>query len=540
MPQWDTTIAMADGSTVGRAGSRVAVATVACRVTGLVRVLVLTAALGFGSRLLDAYNLANTMPNMVYELVAGGAMASVVVPLLTRARLSEPDGGVRYTQRLLSLLTYVLGAVTLLTTMAAPYLVEVCGPGLDPQQRQLATVLARFFLPQILFYGLGAAVSCVLNIGGRFAAASWAPLVNNLVVIVVGAIYLGIGGSADLRALPTGQVLLLGLGTTAGVFLQLAAVVVALRRSGFRLRPRWDPRGIGIRRIGRLGCWAMLSAVAAQAMYLVACRTASTAGAGALSAFQYGYMVLQMPFAVVVLSLMSTLLPRLSRHAARRDLPLLVGGLSRGLRLTSVVAAPIAVAMVVLGQPIVTGLFDTGTGDAAALRRLGATVAAFGLVLLPVAGYTILLRGFFAVQDTRTPAVVSVLVSLVGVLGCLTAGRLVPGEYLLVALPGVYALAYGSGLLAAAVTLRRRLGRLDGRRILATQLRLGVAVGAAAAVTVLAATVLAPYGQHGWPGVHGVIAAACGLGAYLGVGRLVGLDELREVFATVRGALPIG
>jgi putative peptidoglycan lipid II flippase len=134
-----------------------AVATIASRATGFVRVLMLAAALGFGSRLLDSYNMANTLPNTVYELIAGGAMASVIVPLLTRAALTERDGGVVYAQRLMSLLAYGLGVVTVLATLLAPYLVDLCAPGFTSDQRHLAVVFSRFFLPQILFYGLGAA-----------------------------------------------------------------------------------------------------------------------------------------------------------------------------------------------------------------------------------------------------------------------------------------------------------------------------------------------------------------------------------------------
>src|SRR5215469_9832732 len=293
-----------------------AVATVASRVTGFARVLVLAAALGFGTRLLDSYNVANTLPNTVYELIAGGAMASVVVPLLTRAALTELDGGVVYAQRLLSLLTYGLGVVTLVATLLASYLVDLSAPGFTPDQRHLAIVFSRFFLPQILFYGLGAAAGAVLNIRGRFAAPMWAPLVNNVVVIAVGSIYLAVGGATDLRALTPAQVRLLGAGTTAGVVAQMALVVWALARSGFPLRPRLDPRGIGVRRIGRLGGWVVLSVAAAQLLFTVATRIASSAGGGAVSVFQYGYTLFQMPYAVVALSLMTALLPRLSRHAA--------------------------------------------------------------------------------------------------------------------------------------------------------------------------------------------------------------------------------
>ena len=191
-------------------------------------------------------------------------MASGVVPLLARAALSEPADGVIYAQRLLSLSVYGLGAVTVVAMASAPWLVEAYTPGFTGEQRELAVVFSRFFLPQILFYGVSAIAGAVLNIRGRFAAPMWAPLANSLIVIAVGVVYLVIGGATSIASFTTTHLLLLAMGTTAGVFAQMALVVWALARSGFALRPRLDPRGIGIRRIGRLGCWVIVSVVAAQ------------------------------------------------------------------------------------------------------------------------------------------------------------------------------------------------------------------------------------------------------------------------------------
>ncbi|NJC72560.1 murein biosynthesis integral membrane protein MurJ [Planosporangium thailandense] len=515
-----------------------ATATAASRVTGFVRVLVLAAALGFGSRLLDSYNVANTLPNTVYDLVAGGAMAGVVVPLLTRAALTDHDGGVGYAQRLLSLLAYGLGFVTVLSVLLAPYLVDLCAPGFTPDQRQLAVVFSRYFLPQILFYGLSAAAGAVLNIRGRFAAPTWAPLVNNVVVIAVGSTYLAVGGATSVPALTPAEVLLLAVGTTSGVIAQMALVVRALARSGFPLRLRLDPRGIGVRRIGRLGGWVLLSVAAAQLLSTVANRIASTAGAGAVSVFQYAYTLFQLPYAVVALSLMTAILPRLSRHAAHRDYPQLIDGLSRSLRLTGAVLVPVAAAMVALGPYLAVLLFAHGHSDPMAVSLLGATVAAFGLLLLPFTGYMILLRGFYALQDTRTPALVTTFVSVVGIGGCLAARRLLAGHDLVVGLPAAYALAYACGLVAAGLLLRRRMGRLDGRRVARSYTRMTVAVIVAVGVAATVAHVTAPHVGTGWAGSSVILAAAAlaGAASYAAVARLVRLGELREiVVATFAG-----
>jgi putative peptidoglycan lipid II flippase len=517
-------VAMAEGSSVGRAGRGMAVATLASRAAGFVRLVVLAAALGMGSRLFDSYNVANTLPNAVYELVVGGAMASVVIPLLARAALTEPDDGMVYAQRLLSLMVYGLGAVTVLAMISAPWLVEVLTPGFTSEQRDLAIVLSRFFLPQILFYGVSATAGAVLNIRGRFAAPMWAPLINSLIVIAVG-----------IASLTTTHLLLLAVGTTAGVFAQMALVVWALARTGFAMRPRLDPRGIGIRRIGRLGGWVFVSVVAAQVLLVAATRAASISGPGGISAYQNAFAVFQMPFAVIALSVMTAMLPRLSRHAAVRNHAQITEDLSQAVRLAVVALAPIAAAMLVLGPQIATLLFAYGRSTPSAIALLGAVVAAFGVALVPFTGYMILQRGFYALQDTKTPALITTGVTVVGVAGCLAATRLLPRADIVVGIPLAFAAAYLVGLIAAAAILRRRLGRIDGHRLLRTHARVATAAGIAGGC----AYTLTPLIDSDHPGALLTLAAAgvIGTAVYVAVARLVRLTELRQLVATALGGI---
>lgn len=493
-------------TSIRRAGRGIAVATLVSRAVGFVRVLVLAAALGLGSRLFDSYNVANTLPNAVYELVVGGAMASVVVPLLARAAITEPDAGVLFTQRLLALLVYGLGAVTVVAIVAAPWLVALYAPGFTGEQRELAVMLSRYFLPQILFYGVSSAAGAVLNIRGRFAAPVWAPVVNSVIVIAVAVTYLA-----------TTNLTLLAAGTTAGVFGQLALVVWALARSGFPMRPRLDPRGIGVRRVARLGGWAVLSVAAAQALLATATRSASLSGPGGVSAYQNGLAVFQLPFAVIAMSVLTALLPRLSRDAARRNYPQVTSDLSRALRLAVVALAPVAAAMVLFGPRLAGLLFAHGRSTPSAVAVLGTVVAAFGVALVPFTGYMVLQRGFFALQDTRTPALITVAVSVVGVAGCLVAAAVLPKGDVVAAVPIAYALTYTVGLVATAWALRRRLGRIDGRRLVRTHAKVAVAVGVAAGLAALA--------PHAWQ------AAAAGGAAYVAVAYLVRLRELRQLWA---------
>ncbi|WP_238009453.1 murein biosynthesis integral membrane protein MurJ [Dactylosporangium sp. AC04546] len=509
-------------------------ATLASRAAGFVRILVLAAVLGLGSRLLDSYNLANTLPNAVYDLVVGGAMASVIVPMLTRAVLTEPDGGVLYAQRLLTVIGYGLGAVTLVATLVAPVLVDLFAPGFTADQRHLAIVFTRFFLPQILFYGMSAAAGAVLNIRGRFAAPMWAPVANSLIVTAVGLLYFVVGGATSMQALTTPQVLLLSLGTSAGVFAQMALVMSALARSGFPFRPRLDPRGIGMRRIVRLGGWMLLSVAAAQVLFAVATRSASISGPGGISAYQNAYALFQMPFAVITLSVMTVLLPRLSHSAALLDQRRITDDLSLGIRLAVVAIAPLAAAMVALGPQLAAVLFAHGRSDPSAVGLLGTVMAAFGLALVPFSGYAILLRGFYAMQDTRTPALITSGVSVVGVAGCLAAAAFLPGPDIVVGVAVAYGAAYTTGLVTAGLVLRHRLGRIDGRRLAGTHARVLVAAAVAAGVAAALARLLNPL-----TGPLVVVAAASLLGAiaYVVTARLLRLTELGRLVATATAGI---
>ncbi|BBH70118.1 hypothetical protein ACTI_68030 [Actinoplanes sp. OR16] len=500
-----------------------AVATLASRVAGFLRILVLAAALGLGTRLLDTYNVANTLPNAVYELVVGGTMASIVVPLLTRAALDEPDGGVLYAQRLLSLIVYVLGAVAVVAVVAAPLLIDLYAPGFTAEQRELAILFSRYFLPQMLFYGISATAGAILNVRGRFGAPAWAPLVNSVIVIGVGVAYLLVGGSTSTE-LGTGHLLLLAVGTTAGVCAQTVLVVWALRRSGFPIRLHLDPRGIAIKRIGRLGIWVLLSVAASTTLTAMATRTASWAGAGGITAYQNASAVYLVPFAVIAVSVMTAILPRLSQYAARGEHQRVTTGLSRAVRTALVIMAPIAAAFVLLGPDIAVVLFDHGNSDASTVRMLGLVLTAFGLTLVPFTSYMILQRGMYALQDTRTSALITVLVAVVGVGGCAVAGWILPERDIVIGIPVAFAVAYAVGLNTTAVVLRRRLGYLDGRRLIRTHARVLLATVTAG---LCAAGVLRLIDSGA---LVSVIAAVLAGGAgYLVAGRLLRLAELRHL-----------
>ncbi len=510
------------------AGRAMVVATFVSRATGFVRTLALVAALGLGTRLLDAYTAANVTPNAIYELVMGGALAGVLVPLLIRTAADDTVDGDLFAQRLLSLVVYCLAAVVMVTIVAAPFIVDLYVPGFTPGQRHLAIIFTRFFMPQILFYGVSATLAAVLNARGRFASPMWAPVANNLVVIATAAVFLLVGGTGRLESLTRGQTLLLSIGTSAGVAAQMAVLALAGRRAGFRLRPRADPRGIGVRRIAVMAGWTLASAAAAQAVFVVVTRIASQAGAGAVSVYSNAYTLFQLPYAIIAVTLITGMLPRMSRAAADRDIGQVIAYLSQSLRLTGVVLVPAAAALVVLGPRLTTVLFTHGNASSAAAGLTGSVLAAYGLALVPFAGFQIMLRVFYALGDTRTPALLSSGVSAVTIGTCLAAEHTVRGPSLVIALAACSAIAYTAGLLATAGILHRRLGRLDGHRLAGTYARSIAAAALAAAATAATAWALGP-------AIGSLIAAAiAGAGLYALAARGLRIAEFSALAAAFR------
>ncbi|MCP2343250.1 murein biosynthesis integral membrane protein MurJ [Actinomadura rupiterrae] len=517
-----------------RTGRAMAVATVVSRITGFVRSLVLIAALGLGTRLMDAYTAANVTPNTIYELVMGGALASVIVPLLVR-QASRPEADL-FAQRLLSLVVYGLGAVVIVTVVAAPLIVDATVSGFKPSQRHLAVLFTRFFMPQILFYGVSATLAAVLNARGRLTTPLWAPVANNLVVIGTGLAFVLVGGTGGATSLSTAQTLLLSIGTSAGVAAQMAVLAVAGRRAGFRFRLHADPRGIGVRRIAAMAAWTLASVAAAQAVFVVSTNLASHAGQGMLSVFTNASMVFQLPYAVIAVTVMTSVLPRMSRAAGRSDLAGVTADLSRSLRLTGVALAPVAAALIVLGPALTTLMFRHGGTSLEAARLAGQTLAVYGFALVPFAGYQIMLRTFYALGDTRTPALVSVGVSAATAASALVAAQVIGGARLVFALAGCTGLAYAGGLVAAALLLRNRLGRVDGHRLLDTHLRtLAAATAAGLAAAAVARAVDAPFGAGPSSAAVVIVAASAAGGLlYALAARILGVAEVRTLTSALR------
>ncbi|MBB4711848.1 putative peptidoglycan lipid II flippase [Streptomyces luteogriseus] len=521
-----------------RSALLMALGTVVSRASGLVRQVLQAAALGTGL-LASTYNTANTVPTSLYTLVIGGALNAVLVPQLVRSRATEADGGRAYEQRLVTLVLCVLAAGTALAVWAAPQIVGLyMRDTADGHEAfELTVVFARFLLPQIFFYGVFGILGQVLNAREKFGAMMWTPVLNNVVLIGMFGAYLGLMTVPDrVEDITAGQVRLLGLGTTAGIAVQALALIPFVRASGFRFRPRFDWRGAGLGKSVHAAKWTLLFVLVNQVALTVVTNFANAAdqalpdaGAG-YTAYMYAQTIWMLPQSIVTVSLVTALLPRMSRAAAENRVPELRADLSRALRASGVVIVPAGFLFLALGPHISTLLFAHGAADAATAQPLGQMLQAFGLGLIPFSAQYLLLRGFYAFEDTRTPFFMATWIAAVNIALVTGCHLLLPARWAVTGMAGAYAVSYLAGLAVTAWRLCRRLGgRLDdgelrrtyAKLLCAAALAAGLGWGAARACT-------ATLGTGTWPTAVSLAAGTAVLAvAYLALGRLMRVGELR-------------
>ncbi|MFF4257761.1 murein biosynthesis integral membrane protein MurJ [Streptomyces sp. NPDC001663] len=522
-----------------RSSLLMAVATVVSRATGLIRQVLQAAALGTGL-LATTYNTANTVPTSLYTLLIGGALNAVLVPQLVRARATDADGGRAYEQRLVTLVVCVLAAGTALAVWAAPQIVGLYIPDSPDRHEafQLTVVFARFLLPQIFFYGLFGIYGQVLNAREKFGAMMWTPVLNNVVLVAMFGTYLGLmtvpHRVEDITAV---QVRLLGIGTTAGIAVQALALIPFARAAGFRFRPRFDWRGTGLGAGIHAAKWTLLFVLANQVALTVITNYANAAdqqlpkaGVG-YSAYTYAQTIWMLPQSIVTVSLVTALLPRMSRAASEGRIAELRADLSRALRVSGVVIVPAAFLFLALGPQIATLLFAHGAADAASAQPLGHMLQAFGLGLIPFSAQYLLLRGFYAFQDTRTPFFMAVWIGAVNIALATACHVLLPARWSVTGMAAAYTFSYAAGLALTARLLRRRVGgRLDDGALRRNYLKLLSAAALAATLGWTAAHACAAFLGDGTAATAAALAAgtlALAL-VFLVTARLLKIGELRH------------
>jgi putative peptidoglycan lipid II flippase len=534
MASSDTDVAQPAGgdegaSRLSRATAGMAVATFFSRLTGFGRVVALAYALGF-TRFSDSYNLANTTPNIIYDLVLGGILASFIVPVFVEhlTTRDEDDAweaiSVVFTTALL-----LLVGMTLLFVVIAPAVIHLYSFRLHGQagrdQQAVATALLRMFAPQILFYGITALVAAVLNARHKFVLPMATPILNNLIVIGVLLLIPHMAPSAELRSLhavrnDTGLLLFLGLGTTLGVAVQAFTLLPALRRVAPRLRFRWNLHHAVLRQVIRLSGWTFGYVVSNQVAFWIALVLANGT-AGGVSAYSAAYIFFQLPYGILAVSILTALTPDLAERWSRGDIAGFRQRLGTGMRTGALVLLPAAVGYIVLAKPLVSMLLEHGSFTKTNADLTASVLFWFALGLPAFSLYLLFVRGYTAMQDTRTPFFINGGENVV----------LIALDLVLYPAMGVTGLALGftiSYVVAAAVAgwdLRKRTGSVADKGTGAAVVRIGIATAVMAGAVALVSIGINE--ERGLTLAARVLAAiVVGVLTFGAVARALGVDEL--------------
>ena len=516
---------LSDAAVVSRSWG-MAFATLISRITGFTRIVLLAAILG--AALSSAFSVANQLPNMVAALVLEATFTAIFVPVLARAERDDPDGGTAFVRRLVTLATTLLLATTVLSVAAAPLLVRLMLGG-DPQVNEpLTTAFAYLLLPQIIFYGLTSVYMAILNNRNVFAPTAWAPVLNNVVAIVTLGVYVLVPGelSVDPVRMGNAKLLVLGIGTTLGVVAQAAMLLVSLRRHRVDLRPLWgiDDR---LKKFGSMAAAMMLYVLISQGGLIVGNEIASHAAASGPAIYNYTWLVLQLPFGMIGVTVLTVVMPRLSRNAAADDNPAVLADISLATRLTMLTLIPVVALMTVGGPAMGSALFAYGNFGATDAGYLGMAITLSAFTLIPYSMVLLELRVFYAREEPWTPIALIVVITAVKIAGSLVAPKLTHDPELVA---GYLGFANGLGFVAGAtvgyVLLRRHLkpagGRLLDRNVVRT------------VVITLGASVVAGLLGYGADRLLGLDRLTTGGG---GLGSLLRLTVLSSIMLPVTGAL---
>nr|WP_314145542.1 lipid II flippase MurJ [uncultured Rhodococcus sp.] len=441
------------------ASGSIAVATLVSRITGFAKQVAMTATLG--AALASAFTVSTILPNMISELVLGAVLGAIVVPVLVRAEQEDADGGRAFVRRLFTIAVALLGTVALAATIAAPLLARLMLDG-DPKVNEDLTIAFTYLvLPALMFYGLSGLLTAVLNTRQNFKPGAWAPVYNNLIVLGVFALYPFVPGEITLNTIEMSnpKILVLGLGVTAGVITQVVALIPALRRERIDLRPLWgfDER---LKKFGAMAAAIVLYVVISQIGLIVATRIASGTDDASNVIYSQAWIVLQLPYGILGVTVLTAIMPRLSRNAANGDTPSVVDDLSVATRLTMVALVPIVVFLTFAGPWVGEALYGFGRfADVA--PRLGEAVSWSAFSLIPYALVLIHLRVFYAREKAWTPTWIILGITAVKI-GLSLLAPIVASEpdQVVLLLGAATGLGYTVGAIIGGYLLHKSLGSL--------------------------------------------------------------------------------
>ncbi|WP_409489641.1 murein biosynthesis integral membrane protein MurJ [Amycolatopsis sp. cmx-11-12] len=525
--------APAKAPSIAKSSGRMAIASLISRITGFAWKLLLVAAIGAKVEN-DSFNVANTMPNIIFELLMGGVLSSLVVPLLVRSQ-DDKDGGEAYTQRLVTVAGTLLVVGTAIAVFAAPLITKLYVDDKGQANPDLVTAFAYLLLPQIFFYGVFALLSAVLNAKNIFGPTAWAPVINNLVVVfTILVVWIMPGNIAtDPVSITDPKLLTLGLGVTFGIVAQSILLIPPLLRSGFKFKWRWgiDKR---MKEFGGLALWTVGYVAVSQVGYTITTRVLTSGSQGGVTAYANAWLLFQLPYGVIGVSLLTAIMPRMSRAAADGDHKKLIGDLSYASRISTVMLVPISAVMTVVGGSVGIALFSSvGKGTVEDAARMGEALAISAFALLPYALVMLQMRVFYAMKDARTPVLIMIVMTVVKVPLLYLCPALLSPDNIVLGVMMVNGLTFVVGAILGQVWLWVTLGNLRSKRILGVILFTVVASVLGVGAAWLAGQVVPDsFGPtfHAW--VKLLLQTAVGIVVSFGVLMALKVEELKP--ATTR------
>lgn len=503
---------------VARSSALMASGTLVSRVLGLLRQTMTIGVVGAVGLAADAWNAANTLPNNFHLLLAGGVLNAVIVPQIIKA--SRRADGDEYVNRLLTLAMTIMGAATVLLTLASPVLVWlVVSKEWGDDARGLAVAFALICLPQMFFYGLYTLLGQVLTAKNRFGAFMWAPALAN-VVAIAGLGWFMLTGRQDVQEVglwDSTMIWVLAGSATLSIVVQALVLIPSLRRIGFRYRPVWGFRGYGLRSASTMASWAFAAVAVGQVAFLLvttpvltgAAFAAERAGAPAagLTSYGFAFLIFMLPHSIITVSLVTAIFTRLSGNAQDGDTEAVAADLRQGMRMPAVVLFPGTAAMVLLAPWALQALlFSTPTDDA---RAATGVLVAMCLGLVPYGWFYLVQRACYAYEDGRTPFVLQVVVTVISVAFTLV-GAAGSFEHTATWVGVGQTVGNLAGAVLGFVLLRRRLGPLGLGSVVQQNVRLGVATLVATLVAGLLLLGMTEVLDEGWLSAV-LVTGACGV-----------------------------
>jgi putative peptidoglycan lipid II flippase len=466
-----------------RASGIMALGTIISRITGFIRGILIVAVLGT-TLLADTYNVANTMPNILYNLLVGGALTAIFIPQLVRSFESE-DGGDDFASRLVTTISLILLILVLLGMFFAPDLVRLYAPefftkGFE-QEQEIAIAFTRYCLPQIFFLGLFTMLGQVANARGSFGPLMWAPIANNLVGIALFGGFLLFSTGIDIDSITQPQIALLGWGTTFSVVVQALVLVPVIKKLGITIKPKLGVAGLG--KSFKLAGWTLVYVLISQLGYLVTVNVATAAAVRSFNdgvetgvgytPYTFAYFVMLLPYSIVTISIITAILPHISKLALDGKREEVKAQLVRAIRLVGVITVPSAVAFLLFGPLITESIFiGISTEDS---RYIGYVLSALSFGLVAFSINLILIRGFNAFEDTRTQVVSILVINIFSVGLSYFFLFFSKNQWVTVGLGVAFSASYLVGLFVTLGLLKKHVGRLAISEFFGQHVRLFVA-----------------------------------------------------------------